>query len=205
MTLVGLTGGIGSGKSAVASILTARGYQLVDADVVARFVVEKGSPTLLRIMDSFGPDVLTQEGYLDRPKLGTIVFGDSSNLDKLNSIIHPAIAIEMQRRIEASMAADSKGMVFIDIPLLVETGGKARYHLDYVVVVDVPQNIQMDRLTRIRALSEDEARARINAQAKREDRLAMADFVVDNTGSLADLDERVDEMLAQLLRSIERG
>ncbi len=205
MALVGLTGGIGSGKSAVASILTARGYQLVDADLVARYVVEKGSPTLLKIVETFGPDVLTQEGYLDRPKLGAIVFGDSSKLDKLNSIIHPAIAAEMQRRIEASLELDSLGIVFVDIPLLVETGGKDRYRLDYVVVVDVPRETQLHRLTRIRALSEDEASARINSQAKREDRLAMADFIVDNTGSLSDLDERVDEMLAQLLRSIERG
>lgn len=203
MALVGLTGGIGSGKSSVASILLSRGYQLVDADVVARYVVEKGSPTLKQIVEVFGDEVLTSDGILDRPKLGSIVFGDGSKLDRLNKIIHPAIAIEMQKRIEESIGRDTMGAVFIDVPLLVETGGKERYHLDFVVVVDVPKELQISRLVNFRAITEEEAHSRIGAQASREDRLAIADFIIDNTGSLTELEGRVDEMLARLMVAIE--
>ncbi len=198
MVLIGLTGGIGSGKSAVGAVLSSKGYRLVDADLVARYVVEAGSPTLAQIVDAFGVAVLSDDGTLDRPKLGGIVFGDKAKLELLNSIIHPAIAVEMKRRIAQALEDDIKGAVFIDIPLLVETGAKDRYHLDYVVVVDVPMELQLYRLVHDRMLDEEEARARIDAQAKRDDRLAAADFVIENTGSLEDLAVGVEEMLKQL-------
>ncbi|MDA8197350.1 MAG: dephospho-CoA kinase [Actinomycetota bacterium] len=204
MALVGLTGGIGSGKSAVASILVAKGYQLVDADQVARFVVEKGSPTLLKIAEEFGTEVLTEDGSLDRPKLGAIVFGDSAKLEKLNSIIHPAIAIEMQRRIDEAIKDDSMGMVFVDVPLLAETGGKDRYRLNFVVVVDISEDLQIFRLTQFRKITEEDARSRIRAQAARDERLSIADFVIDNSGSLVDLEIRVDEVLEQMENAIRK-
>jgi dephospho-CoA kinase len=196
---VGLTGGIGSGKSEVSRRLAARGAVIIDADVAARQVVAPGTPGLARIAEAFGPGVLRPDGALDRERLGAIVFGDPAQLAKLNAITHPLIA-EWMRAAEraAAAAARDEPIVVYDVALLAEGALWADY--DLVVVVDVPPEVQVDRLVSQRGMSPDQARARMAAQASREQRLAMADVVIDNSGSLDDLDRRVAEVWAGLKR-----
>jgi dephospho-CoA kinase len=188
---VGLTGGIGSGKSEVSRRLAALGAVVIDADVLAREVVARGTDGLAEVVVAFG-DVLTPGGDLDRPAVGRLVFGDETARRKLEGIIHPRVRV---RAAEIEAAAPADAVVVHDIPLLVETGQADRF--DQVVVVDVPPEIQLDRLMK-RGMSEDEVRARIASQATREDRLAAADLVVDNSGTLADLDRRIDEIWSAL-------
>ncbi len=200
MLRVGLTGGIGSGKSAVSERLAAHGAVIIDADKAARAVVEPGTPGLAQIADAFGPGVLTADGALDRPKLAGIVFSDKAALAKLNAITHPLIGEHVAAAEEAAAAADADhpGTVVVhDIPLLAEGGPRRRTDFDLVVVVDVPAELQVKRLAG-RGLPEEQARSRMAAQASREDRLAMADIVIDNSGSRADLDRRVGEVWAEL-------
>jgi dephospho-CoA kinase len=188
---VGLTGGIGSGKSEVSRRLAALGAVVIDADVLAREVVARGTDGLAEVVVAFG-DVLTPGGDLDRPAVGRLVFGDETARRKLEGIIHPRVRV---RAAEIEAAAPADAVVVHDIPLLVETGQADRF--DQVVVVDVPPEIQLDRLMK-RGMSEDEVRARIASQATREDRLAAADLVVDNSGTLADLDRRINEIWSAL-------
>ena len=197
---VGLTGGIGSGKSEVARRLAGHGAVLIDADVAARKVVEPGSPGLTRIADAFGPDVLRQDGSLDRERLGEIVFADPGLREKLNAIVHPLVREWMAAAERAAVqAAPPPGPVVVhDVPLLAESRGKAGF--DVVIVVDVPPGLQVERLVSLRGMPEDQARARLAAQASREQRLAVADVVIDNSGSLAGLDRRVAEVWADLQR-----
>jgi dephospho-CoA kinase len=192
---VGLTGGIGSGKSAVSSRLAARGAVVVDSDLLAREVVEPGTDGLAEVVDAFGAGVLTPDGSLDRAALGRLVFGDESARRRLEAIVHPRVR---QRAGELEAAARSGAVVVHDIPLLVETGQADAF--DVVVVVDVPVDVAVERLVSQREMSADEALARMAAQAGREDRLRAADLVVDNTGTLADLDERVDHLWQELQR-----
>jgi dephospho-CoA kinase len=189
---VGLTGGIGSGKSEVSRRLAALGAVVIDADVLAREVVARGTDGLAEVVRAFG-DVLTPSGDLDRPAVGRLVFGDETARRKLEGIIHPRVRA---RAAEIEAAAPADAVVVHDIPLLVETGQADRF--DRVLVVDVPPEIQLDRLTNVRGMSEDEARSRIASQASREDRLAAADLVVDNSGMLADLDARINEIWSAL-------
>jgi dephospho-CoA kinase len=179
---VGLTGGIGSGKSAVSALLAAHGAVVIDYDVLAREAVEAGSPGLEAIAERFGHDVIAADGTLDRPALAGIVFADPGALTDLNAITHPAIG-QLAAAREAAAGADA--IVVHDNPLLVEMGAADR--CDVVLVVDVPEDVQVARLVNDRGMSEDEARARIAAQASREQRTGAADLVIDNTGSLDEL------------------
>ena len=194
MLRVGLTGGIGAGKSAVSSRLAARGAVVIDSDVLAREVVARGTDGLAEVVAAFGSGVLTPDGELDRPALGKIVFGDESARRTLEAIIHPRVRARAAE-IEAGAAADA--IVVHDIPLLVETGQADRF--DLVLVVDVPVEVQVQRLIAQRGMADEEAKRRIASQASRDDRLAVADVVVGNSGSLADLDRRLDEVWATLV------
>nr|WP_211208802.1 dephospho-CoA kinase [Aeromicrobium marinum] len=179
---VGLTGGIGSGKSTVSRLLADRGAVVVDYDLLAREVVEPGSPALTRIAERFGADVLAADGTLDRPALGSVVFADAAARRDLEAITHPAIR-DLAALREAQAPADA--VVVHDNPLLVEMG--AHVACDVVVVVDLPVEVQLRRLVELRGMTESEARARIAAQASRDDRAAVADHLVDNSGSEAEL------------------
>jgi dephospho-CoA kinase len=191
---VGLTGGIGAGKSAVSRLLAARGAVVIDSDVLAREVVARGTDGLAEVVETFG-DVLTPDGELDRPAVGRLVFGDAEARRKLEAIIHPRVRA---RAAEIEAAAPDEAVVVHDIPLLVETGQADKF--DLVLVVDVPPELQLKRLTELRGMSAEEAGRRIASQASREDRLAAADIVVGNSGSLADLERRIDEVWAELSR-----
>ncbi len=195
MLRVGLTGGIGAGKSEVSRRLAAQGAVVIDADAVAREVVAPGTPGLAEVTAAFGPGVLGPDGSLDRTLLGEIVFADAAARGKLNAIIHPLVA---QRMAELERAAGQGAIVVHDVPLITENGLASSY--DIVVVVDVPPRIQLERLTRHRALTREQAKARIAAQASRDQRLAVAGIVIDNSGSLAELDRQVGELWAELRR-----
>jgi dephospho-CoA kinase len=185
--LVGLTGGIGSGKSTVSALLAARGAVIVDADAVTRLVQQPGSPVLDQLAERFGREIIAADGSLDRAALATIAFTDAQALQDLNAIVHPAVRVEMDRQIAAQRGTDR--VVVLDIPLLVENPRKG---LQGIIVVDVPVEVQVERLLRYRGFDEADARARIGRQATREDRLAMADFVIDNSEGVDALDEQVD-------------
>ena len=191
---VGLTGGIGSGKSTVSAILAGLGAVVIDADLLAREVVAKGTPGLAQVVEAFGPDVLTGEGDLDRPKLGRIVFNDDALRKRLEAIVHPLV-FERYAALEASAPQD--GLVIHDIPLLAESGRADTF--DAVLVVDVPAETQVERLARDRGMSREDAENRIAAQATREQRLAVATHVIENDGTLEDLRARVAEVYAELL------
>ena len=189
MILVGLTGGIGSGKSTVSAMLAERGAEIVDADVITREVQRPGSPVVEKIVERFGKSVVDGDGALIRPALAEIVFSDADALRDLNGIVHPAVAKEMNRHVEAARTTDT--IVVLDIPLLTENPRKG---LQGKIVVDVPPDVQVERLVRYRGFSEDDARARISKQASREERLKDADFVVDNSGDVADLDPQIERL-----------
>ena len=194
MLRVGLTGGIGSGKSEVSRRLADHGAVLIDADVAARQVVVPGSPGLTRIASVFGDDVLRADGSLNRERLGEIVFADSGLRTKLNDIVHPLVRAWMQaaERTAVQAAGPPGPIVVHDVPLLAESRGKSAF--DLVIVVDVPPEVQVGRLVGQRGMPAEQARARIAAQASREQRLAVADIVIDNSGSLEDLDRRAAEV-----------
>lgn len=196
MFRVGLTGGIGSGKSTVSARLAEHGAIVIDYDQLARDAVALGTPALAAIRERFGDDVLTADGSLDRPALGRIVFGDDAARADLEAITHPAI-FELAVAMEATVPDD--GVVVHDHPLLVEIGMAGT--CDLVIVVDVPEEVQVQRLTELRGMPEADARARIAAQASREERRTAADVVLDNTGSVADLEAAVDAMWTQRIRS----
>jgi len=200
---VGLTGGIGSGKSEVSRRLAAYGAVLIDADVAAREVVVPGSPGLARIAEAFGDDVLGPDGSLNRERLGEIVFRDPGLRAKLNAIVHPLVREWMAAAERAAVqAADPPGPIIVhDVPLLAESRGKDAF--DLVIVVDVPPARQVERLVSQRGMAPDQARARMAAQASREQRLAVADIVIDNSGSLDDLDRRVTDVWTDLQRRIQ--
>ncbi|PRX98637.1 dephospho-CoA kinase [Allonocardiopsis opalescens] len=200
MLKVGLTGGIGSGKSAVAARLAARGAVVVDADRLAREAVEPGTPGLAAVVTEFGPGVLRPDGSLDRPALGEIVFADPERLAALNAIVHPLVG---ERSRELMEAAPPDAIVVYDVPLLVENDLAGLY--DLVVVVDVPVEVQLRRLADDRGMGEEQARARIAAQAGRERRRAVADLVIDNSGGLDELDERVAAVWERLVERAGAG
>jgi dephospho-CoA kinase len=200
---VGLTGGIGSGKSEVSRRLAARGAVIIDADVAARAVVAPGTPGLAQIAEAFGPVVLSPDGALDRERLGAIVFRDPALRAKLNAIVHPLVR-EWMATAEGAAADAARGDLIVvhDVPLLAESGRADGF--DLVIVVDVPPELQVERLVSQRGMSPDQARARIAAQATRQQRLAVADLVIDNSGSLDDLERRVAEVWAYLERRAAR-
>ncbi|MER7665126.1 dephospho-CoA kinase [Streptomyces sp. NPDC096193] len=195
MLKVGLTGGIGAGKSEVSRLLASYGAVLIDADKIAREVVEPGTPGLAAVVEAFGPGILTADGTLDRPALGSIVFADPERLATLNAIVHPLVGARSQ---ELEKTAGPDAVVVHDVPLLTENELAPLY--DLVIVVDAAPGTQLDRLVRLRGMAESEARARMSAQAAREQRLAIADLVVDNDGPLEDLEPQVREVWAELTR-----
>ncbi|WP_329080046.1 dephospho-CoA kinase [Streptomyces niveus] len=194
MLKVGLTGGIGAGKSEVSRLLVSYGAVLVDADKIAREVVEPGTPGLDAVVDAFGPGVLTADGRLDRPKLGALVFADDDKRATLNAIVHPLVRA---RSVELESAAGEEDIVVHDVPLLVESELTGLY--DMIVVVDASPGTQLDRLVRLRGMAESEARSRMAAQATRERRTAAADVVIDNDGPLEKLEPQVRAVWEQLV------
>ena len=194
MILVGLTGGIGSGKSTVSGLLQARGAVIIDADAIVREVQQPGSPVLAELAQKFGSDVLAEDGSLDRQAVVNIVFTDPDALKSLNAIVHPAVGREMNQRMIAQRA--SNNVVVLDIPLLTEN---PREGLQGRIVVDIPVELQVQRLTSFRGFDEADARARISRQATRQERLDQADFVVDNSGGLEDLIPQIDLLWAWLV------
>jgi dephospho-CoA kinase len=192
---VGLTGGIGSGKSTVSAALVARGAELIDADQIARQVVEPGMPALAALVDRFGPNLLDNEGRLDRRQLAAIVFSDDAALHYLNATTHPAIAAVVAERMQAFQGSD--GIVVLDIPLLDRKSVRS-YGIQVVVVVDIPVDVAVARLVAGRGFTEADARARVTAQMSREERRAFADLVVDNAGTPADLEREVDRVWSEL-------
>ncbi|MDF3301959.1 dephospho-CoA kinase [Streptomyces tropicalis] len=195
MLKVGLTGGIGAGKSEVSRLLVEHGAVLIDADRIAREVVAPGTPGLAAVAEAFGSEVLTPDGALDRPRLGSIVFADPEKLAALNAIVHPLVGAR-SRELESAAAEDA--VVVHDVPLLAENGLAPLY--DVVIVVDAAPATQLDRLVRLRGMSEEDARARMAAQATREERRAIADLVIDNDVPLERLRERVREVWDELVR-----
>jgi len=198
MVRVGLTGGIASGKSMVADELAARGAIIIDADVLAREVVEPGTPARAAIIDRFGAQVL-RDGQIDRAQLAQIVFADPHARRDLERIVHPAVRA---RAAELERAAGDAAVVVHVIPLLVETGQHEDF--DVVVTVDADQETQIQRLMVRNGFTRAEAESRIAAQASREDRRRAADVVVDNTGSLTQLREQIDTLWAELSSTVAR-
>jgi len=186
---VGLTGGIGAGKSAAAAAFAERGAVVIDADRLAREVVAPGTPGLAAVVEAFGPGVLAPDGSLDRPKLGRIVFADDAARQRLNGITHPRIGALTAERLAAVPAG---GIVVHDIPLIVEGNSGAGFHL--VVVVLAPEEVRLHRLTELRGMPVEDARARIAVQATDEQRVAAADVLLDNSGEPAALRAAIDEL-----------
>lgn len=184
---MGLTGGIGSGKSTVALGLVARGAILIDADAIVRELQEPGMPVFAAMVERFGPGVVASGGSLDRAAVAEIVFADPDELKALNEIVHPAVTAEMTARREALVETDET--VILDIPLLVESRHRG---LGGIIVVDVPIDLAIERLVAFRGFSDDDARARVASQVTREERVAVADFVVDNSGTLEALEAELD-------------
>jgi dephospho-CoA kinase len=195
MLRIGLTGGIGAGKSEVSRRLAAQGAIVIDADLIAREVVAPGTSGLAEVAAAFGPGVLGADGALDRPALGEVVFADAGKLAQLNAIVHPRVGARMR---ELEDSAGPASIVVHDVPLIAENDLAGSY--DLVIVVDVPPRVQLDRLVRLRGMTKEQAQARMAAQAAREQRLAIADIVVDNSGSLAELDRQVGDLWAELRR-----
>jgi dephospho-CoA kinase len=199
MLKVGLTGGIGAGKSEVSRLLVECGAVLIDADRIAREVVAPGTPGLAAVVEAFGEGVLAPDGSLDRPRLGSIVFADPERLAVLNAIVHPLVGA---RSSELESAAPEDAVVVHDVPLLAENGLAPLY--DVVVVVDASPATQLDRLVRLRGMSEEDAHARMAAQATREKRLEIADLVIDNDVPLEQLERSVRDIWADLVRRAQR-
>lgn len=191
MLLIGLTGGIGSGKSTVSSALAARGAVVIDADAITRELQEPGRPVLAAMVERFGAGIVQTDGTLDRQAVADIVFNDAEALADLNAIVHPAVGAEIAARLEHEAGTDH--VVILDVPLLVESG---RGDLAGLIVVDLDPEVAVRRLVEHRGFREDDARARIARQASREERLAKADVVVDNSGTVDDLQPEIDRVWA---------
>ena len=192
MLLVGLTGGIGSGKSTVSALLAERGAVVVDADAITRELQQPGTPVFAAMVERFGPGIVAADGTLDRQAVADVVFTDPEALAALNAIVHPAVGAEIVARMEHLGTTDD--IVVLDVPLLVESS-KA-YPLAGLVVVDVDPEVAVRRLVEHRGMAEADVRARMTRQASREDRLARADRVVDNSGTLDDLRAQVNDLWA---------
>ncbi|MGK2949611.1 MAG: dephospho-CoA kinase [Acidimicrobiales bacterium] len=194
MLLIGLTGGIGSGKSTVSSLLAERGAVVIDADAITRDLQRPGTEVFQAMVDRFGPGIVAADGTLDRQAVADIVFNDAESLTDLGAIVHPAVGGEIARRLEEEQGTDH--VVILDVPLLVESG---RDDLAALVVVDIDPELAVRRLVDQRGMREDDARARMARQATREERRAKADLVIDNSGSLDDLRAAVDGVWPQLV------
>lgn len=203
MILVGLTGGIGSGKSSVSRLLAERGAIIIDADAIVHDLQRAGSPLLARMAERFGAGIVRPDGELDRAGLAAVVFGDDQALKDLNALVHPAVRDEMARRVDA--LRDTDHVVVLDVPLL---DTRAYPGLHAVLVVDLDVDLAVDRLVRDRGMSPGDARARIANQKSRDERRAMATHVIDNSGDLTALERQVDELWPELVarvRASDRG
>lgn len=189
MKLIGLTGGIGSGKSSVSERLVEKGAVLIDADAIVRDVQSPGEGVFDAMVERFGPGILAEDGTLDRQTVADLVFSDSAALADLNAIVHPAVSTEIATRLADEMGTDH--VVVLDVPLLVESG---RSDITGLLVVDVDPELAVARLVEHRGFREDDVRARMARQVSRADRLARADRVIDNSGTLDDLAGAVDEV-----------
>jgi len=196
MPLIALTGGIAAGKSTVSERLAHHGAVIVDADGIVRDLQRPGAPVTREIADAFGADVLTADGELDRAVLGAIVFSDPEARARLNAIVHPAVRAESDRRFRAAFAANPRAVVVYDVPLLVEA--RVDDPWDRIVVVHAPAALRSRRLVELRGMSPEEAAGRIAAQVSDEARLAIADDVIDTSGSLADTHAQVDRLWERL-------
>jgi dephospho-CoA kinase len=196
VTLIGLTGGIASGKSTVAERLADHGAVHIDADRLTRDVQAPGSAGLSRIVGRFGPGILAADGSLDRPALGRIVFPDPEARRDLEAIVHPAVQAEARRITDAAHAADPDAVVVYNVPLLAETGGRRDFAL--VVVVEAPEDLRVRRLVELRGMAEDEARGRIRSQATDAERRALADVVIDASGTMEQTLEQTDALWERL-------
>ena len=210
MYLIGLTGGIASGKSVVAKRLAERGAVVVDADVLAREVVEPGTPGLAAIADHFGPTVIADDGGLDRAALGAVIFSDPAERLALNAITHPAIWKRARELFAAAESENPDAVVVYDVPLLAEAAADRPIRFDLVVVVNASAETRLERLVELRGLSEEEARRRISSQASDAERLAMADVVIDSDGALEatlaqadNLYRRITERVSEADRKLE--
>lgn len=195
MVRVGLTGGIAMGKSSVSDLLRTLGAVVIDADAIAREVVEPGTPGFDQVVAEFGEDILDPSGAIDRARLGAIVFGDDAARKRLEQIVHPLVFL---RIVELEEQAPSDAVVVHDIPLLAESGRADTF--DAVIVVDAPEELQIERMVRDRGWTEDEARARIAAQATREERRAIATHLIANAGTREDLARRVGEVFDEVVQ-----
>lgn len=205
MYLIGLTGGIASGKSLVASRLRELGAVHIDADLLAREVVEPGTDGLREIVEEFGPAMLQSDGSLDRAALGAVVFADDERRARLNAITHPRVRRLTSARIAQAAAADPDAVVVYDVPLLAEAGGTHTQPFDCVLVVHAARAERLRRMMELRGMSRSDAEGRLDAQASDEQRLAIADIVIDNTGTVDELLERVDSVWAELTRRRDAG
>ena len=194
MRCIGLTGGIGSGKSTVSALLAARGAVIIDADAITRELQQPGTEVFAAMVERFGPGIVAPDGTLDRQAVADIVFNDKDALADLNDIVHPAVGAETTRRILEQ--AETDNLVVLDIPLLVESAGKR--DVAGIVVVDVDPEIAVRRLVEQRGMREEDARARMARQATREERRAKADVVIDNSGTREDLEAEIDRLWPQI-------
>ncbi|QAY61946.1 dephospho-CoA kinase [Microbacterium protaetiae] len=204
MPLIALTGGIASGKSTIADRLAAHGAVVVDADAIVREVQQPGSPVLTDIAEAFGEGMLHPDGSLDRAALGARVFGEPDLVARLNAIVHPAVKVESLRRFAAAFAADPSAVVVYDVPLLAEA--RADDDWDLVVVAHAPAAVRERRLIELRGMTQEQARARIAAQAGDDERLALADVVIDTAASIGETLAQADalwERVSETRRSLE--
>lgn len=188
MILIGLTGGMGSGKSSVSALLARRGATIIDADAIARELQRPGGAVFGAMVERFGEEIVAHDGELDRQAVADIVFGDAGALEDLNAMVHPAVGAEIARRIELEAPTDH--VVILDVPLLVESG---RSDMAATIVVDVDPEVAVTRLVEHRGMREDDVRARMSRQVSRQERLAHADHVIHNSGTPADLEHAVGE------------
>jgi dephospho-CoA kinase len=198
MLKVGLTGGIATGKSYILGLLREAGCDVIDADAVARQVVEPGQPAFDDIVAHFGPGILTAEGALDRPKLGAIVFADAAEREKLNSIVHPRVYEAQAKWMAAVAARNPRAIAVVDAALMIETGSYRQF--DNVIVVWCDPALQLERLMTRNGFNRDEAAARIAAQMPAEEKLAYADYSIDTSKGFEDTRRQVESLHAELLR-----
>lgn len=192
---IGLTGGIACGKSTVAAMLVRRGALLVDADRIAREVVEPGAPVLIQVIDRFGADLLLEDGSLDRKKLGERVFGNPGALKDLEALLHPPIRTTMRERMQAYETQHPDKLVVVDVPLLYESNLQAMYN--QVMVVYVPRSVQMERLMKRDGLTEEQANKRLNSQMPIETKKELADIVIDNSGTMEETEQQIDKFWSE--------
>lgn len=201
MYLIGLTGGIASGKSVVAVRLAEHGAMRIDADALAREVVEPGEPALARIEEEFGAELIGPDGHLDRAALASVIFADPERRAALNAITHPAVKDRARTLMNAAVAADPHAVIVYDVPLLIEARVDAEHEFDLIVVVNASSQVRLSRLMELRGLSRAEATHRLNSQVSDTQRLAIADVIIDSNGTLEDTLRQADALWESISHS----